>query len=229
MLTYTFSKREKVLIAIMAVVLIGVLWWKFVFEGVNNRLTQLDSDIATAQNTLVVEQAKAANITRMKAQLEAWRASGIPMKTMPTYDNIKPLSIELNRILGGATTYTLKFDDVSTGADAKKDEEQSSASTDSVQRGVTLSFDCDSYATARAILSALVDGEYPCSIDSLSIVDNSVRNGARSTADAGKAFSTTAHLTFYEKLPPEIVAANKAAADAKAQAEAAAAEASSAA
>lgn len=226
MLTYTFSKREKILIAIMAVVLIGVLWWKFVFEGVNNRLTQLDSDIATAQSTLVIEQAKASSIQQMKAQLEAWRASGIPMKTMPSYDNIKPLSSELNNILGAAATYTLKFDDVITGAD---DEKESNVNANTAQRGVTLSFDCDSYVTARSILSALVEGKYPCSIDSISITDNSARNGSRTPTNVGNPFSTSAHLTFYEKLPDEIVAANQAAADAKAQAEAAAAEASSAA
>lgn len=227
MLTYTFSQREKIMIALLAVVLIAVLWYKFIFEGVQSQLSSLDVEIANAQDELVISNYKVANIKQIEGRLERYRNSGASMKVMPTYDNIRPLSASLNATLQAATTYTLRFDEIGSGSkDSSGGEGAAATSNDAVQRGVTLSFDCDSYATVRTILSALVEGEFPCTIDSLSITDNTVRNGTRTSASTGSAVSATAHLTFYEKLSAAQIQANAqaAAAAAAAEAEAAAAE-----
>ncbi len=214
MLTYTFSQREKLMLAFLTILLLGVLWYKFVFEGVNNQLESLDSQIATAQDTLIVDSYKINTMRQMQEALEGYQSEGATMKVMPNFDNIGPLTAELNGTLSAATTYKLEFDKKSS--DDKSEEEANAASADTMQRGVKLEFDCDSYATARSILSALVGGKFPCTIDSLSIIDNSVRNGTRLATNTGSAFSVTAHLTFYEKFTSEQIAANRAAAAAAA-------------
>ena len=88
----------------------------------------------------------------------------------------------------------MKFEDVTSG------------DSDTVRRGVELSYGCSSYQEARVILNTLVHGVFPCSIDDFTLTDNTAKlsaGGSASNAGSGSSnaqpYSVQAHLTFYER------------------------------
>jgi hypothetical protein len=196
MLTYTFSKREKALIVVFAVFLLVLAWYQFVFVNVQDQVSALNADIATAQDTVTTDTAKVSELKTMRAAIEQYKAEGLSPRTMPSYDNTQNLMNLLNAQLSGTTEYSIKFGDLDTTSESGV-----------VLRGADLSFGCNSYADAKTVLASLAQGAYPCSIDSLAITDNTASKSSSGTSVVGSgtsssttpSFSVTAHLTFYEK------------------------------
>lgn len=195
MLTYTFSRREKGLLAVLACVLVLVLWYQFVFVNVQNQTTALDGRINDAKDQLVVDQAKITQMSSMQKSIDGYKSQGLVPTNMPKYDNMQNLMTILNTTLSQTENYTLKFDDLDT-------KEAGVA-----KRGVSLTFGCASYDAAKATISSLQKGIYTCSVDSVSITDTAASKttstsniGSGSTSTASKsAYAVVAHLTFYEK------------------------------
>lgn len=195
MLTYTFSRREKVLILVLTIILVIFAWYQFVYVNIQNQLSTLDQQIAEVQDTQVIDAAKIQKMNTMQKAISEYQAEGLVKKTMPAYDNQQNVMNELNGLLATTTNYSLTFDALDTGT------------AGFVKRGVTLVFGCGSYADAELILTNLSTGAYPCSIDSMNIVDNTantststtsysvVGSGSTSTASV----SVSAHAVFTEK------------------------------
>lgn len=184
MITYKLSRREKALLVVFIIVLIALAWFAFVYRGTTDQYNKLESEIKATESAIEVDTVRVAQMNTMKQVIEQRKAEGAVKAQIPEYDNLKPLMDELNRIMGAAATYSLAFDQL-----------DSTTSTEYVYRGVRIDFSCDSYAAAESIVNALANGAYPCVIDSVSIVDGSVRYGS----DARVSAST--HVTFIEKQP----------------------------
>jgi hypothetical protein len=194
MLSYTFSKREKALIVLLALIAIAILWYQLIFKNAQESVARVDSEIEAVQDEMIVDTAKAGQIDNMRAAIQQYKTSGINPVEMPNYDNVQPLMAQLNGTLAPTLGYTLKFEDVTSG------------DSDTVRRGVELSYGCSSYQEARVILNALVHGVFPCSIDDFTLTDNTAKlsaGGSASNAGSGSSnaqpYAVTAHLTFYEK------------------------------
>ena len=191
MLDYTFSKREKVLLVILALIAIGILYYQVIYRNVQDQLDSLNSQISEAQDETVTATAKLSKMKTMQAAIDSYKAAGLKATEMPSYDNITPLMAELNTTLASSSDYTLSFDDVDT-------------SSTTVERGVDLTFGASSYASARSILDSLLQGSYPCSLDEFTITDNSATQSTSKgytvvTGTASSNVSVTAHFTFYEQ------------------------------
>jgi uncharacterized protein YxeA len=194
MLDYTFSKREKVLLVILALIAIGILYYQVIYRNVQDQLDSLNSQISEAQDETVTATAKLSKMKTMQAAIDSYKAAGLKATEMPSYDNITPLMAELNTTLASSSDYTLSFDDVDT-------------SSTTVERGVDLTFGASSYASARSILDSLLQGSYPCSLDEFTITDNSAEivSSTKSSSVVGSGttsssnVSVTAHFTFYEQ------------------------------
>lgn len=194
MLTYTFSKREKVLLVVLACILVLVAWYAFVFQNVNNQISSLNSQIATTQEQVTVDTAKLAQMNSMQKTIDANKEKGVKAKTLPKYDNVQALMAALNTTLSGKQ-FTIKFDNLDWSTSGL------------VKRGATMSVGCDSYADAKAVVTALEQGAYPCTVDTVSISDNTVKTtsaysnvGSGSSSSVASAnFSVTVHCTYYEK------------------------------
>lgn len=196
MLTYTFSRREKVLILALAIILIIFAWYQFVYVNVQNQISTLSQQIAEVQDAQVIDAAKIQKMNSMQKAIDQYKAEGLAKTTMPAYDNQQNVMNELNGLLATTTNYSLTFDALDTGT------------TGFVKRGVTLVFGCGSYADAELILTNLSTGVYPCSIDSMNIVDNTASTSTSATSysvvGSGSTTSTasvsvSAHATFTEK------------------------------
>ena len=191
MLTYSLSRREKALLLALAIILVGLAWFVFVFQRTTNQITEIESEIAAADTQVTAAETRVTRMHAMQATIDKYKAAGVSPTTVPTFDNMTPLMAELNGIMGMTSTYTLAFDDLDT-----------ETSTEYVLRGVTVDFGCDSFVTAENVIRALAKGHYPCSIDSVQITDGTANLLSRvPTGDGSGDVRAKVHVTFFEKYP----------------------------
>ncbi|MDO4403714.1 MAG: hypothetical protein Q4C09_01635 [Atopobiaceae bacterium] len=183
MLTYTFSKREKIMLAILGVLLIAIGWFELVYVNTTDQIRTIEQQIETTNSNITLEQTKLAKKKEMERVIEQRKAEGAKATPIPEYDNIRPLMAELNNVMSKAENYTLSFDALDT------------ESTEYVLRGVGMEFGCSSYAAAEEIIALIADGPYPCIIDAVNISDA----GATNVRSNGSNVKAKIHVIFYEK------------------------------
>ena len=104
----SLSKRETVLLVIMILLIIGIGYYKFILEPINNSvdnymmMTQDEQD-QIMQNTALIQKKKS-----MEAELEELFAQGTPT-AIPSFDNAGILMVQLHSILDDSLDYTLSF------------------------------------------------------------------------------------------------------------------------
>ena len=177
MLSYTFSKREKVLLVVLALILVGVAWFMLVYQGTAREAASLDAQIANVQTEIAVSNGRAAQVEQMRREIEQRKEAGMQPSVVPDYDNLAPLMAELNRVLSGTSSYSMSFDEVDAASGGAY-----------VMRGIEFTFENASFAQAEATVESLVFGPYACSVDSLDV--NSTSNGA---------VTTTIHIVYRER------------------------------
>ena len=185
MLTYSLSKREKLLVLVLALILVALAWFMLVFQRTGDEITSLESQIANVESEIGVDQARIVQMNSMKSAIEEYEAAGKKAVEVPSYDNMKPLMSELNSVMKATDTYSISFDELNADS-----------ASGYVQRGVKIVFGCGSYDAAKTIVNALADGKFPCVIDAISITDNAAGGSSRSS---GSSVSVTLHLTYLEK------------------------------
>ena len=188
MLTYTFTKREKALLLVLALVVVVIVWFVFVYQSTANRVTELDSEIATVNSEITTSEARVAQLNQMRTTIDQRKAAGVQPTVMPAYDNMRSLMVELNKIMSAADTYTLSFDQLAL------DEKGN------VERGVRVDYGTASIAKAESIVRAFANGTYPCRIDSVAITDTSGRSNSRTSSAATSKASASIHVTFFESV-----------------------------
>lgn len=186
MLTYTFSMREKVMLAVLAFVVIGILWYQFVFMNIQNQITTINAQIASAQDELVIAQSQAAALQQMQAKIDEYQAQGVKAITMPDFDNTQNLMAYLNSVLSGTRGYSMSFEDPTM-----------SEEDNMVHRSGTITFSSTSYEEARSVVESIAHGPYPCHIDAMGIADSSV--GSTSSSSNDSPVTTNLQVTYLEK------------------------------
>ena len=189
---HEFTKREKVLLVFLGVLLLGLLYYKFLLTPINDKITSIQSDMASDQTLIDTSMPQMIKLNKMKTELETLKNSG-DSQPLPEYDNSKKLMDELHLILSGASSYTLNFNST-TEADAI------------VRRPIVMSFTAGSYQAARAIIDRLHQSSYT----------NQIADLAFSTDDEN-GVQVNLTITFYELdsnyTPPAATAATDTAAE----------------
>ena len=186
MLSYTFSRREKTLILVLALIVIGLVWYVLVYQRTTNEIANIDGEMGMTQTEITQAQTQVTQMNSMKAVIDDYKARGVSPTPVPNYDNSAAVMAELNGVLATTDTYSLAFDAVTS----------STTASDYMLRGVRVNFSCASRGAAESIIRSLASGPYPCSIDSISLSDAAVGN-ARSSAAA--PVTVTAHITYLER------------------------------
>lgn len=185
MLKYSFSTREKTLIAVFAVIILALLWYVFVFQNIDNQVREVDAKIATAQDKIGIDSAKLAQQQSMQDAIERYQQSGANPVAVPKYDNIQNVMAQLNSVLAGTSNYSMTFEDITTN------------DAGNIERGVALTFGCSSYDQAVSVLTSLARGQYPCRIEDFTITGGSTGSSA-GFSSSGAAYTVTAHLIYIE-------------------------------
>lgn len=172
-----FSTREKVLLVILALLLIGVGYFKLLLEPINESIDNYTQLASSEQDAMLQGTAQLVQLRQMEQELEAIFESGDAVP-LPAYDNAEGLLVELNHILAASTEYTLNFGtaDMLDGGYI-------------VRRPLSLQFSAKNYAAARGILAALHDSANVNQISDLSV---------SLPEDPEKGVQVTCSVTFYE-------------------------------
>lgn len=184
MLTYTFSRREKFLIATLSLLLLVIGWYQLVFVTTTDQVRSLEGRIQGVEDEITEAETKISKMAEMKRVIAKRVQEGAKTTPIPDYDNIKPLMKELDGLMAKTNNYTLSFDsiDFDTG--------------EYILRGVGMDFGCDSYEQADTIMRAIVNGPYPCIIDAVDIFA-----GKMSSSTGNSKFKAYVHVVFYERSP----------------------------
>ena len=177
---HEFTRKEKFLILLLCLILVGLAYYQFVDQPVRTALNNAHAERDSLNEELVTVQAKLRVMRRMRKELEEIRDSG-KVSEMKSYNNSKPEIALLNDILRGTPDYTISF------ANVTRDGDQ-------IRRNFTLRFTTDSYETVQRIVKELSESPYRCLIGDFKI---SVNRG--STLQDG-VLTVTMTATFFETM-----------------------------
>ena len=88
MMGYTFSRREKALLVVLALLAVAGIWYQFVFVGTQDTISRLNAQIADVQDQKATDAARVMQTKRMSEEIERCKAAGIAPAEIPAYDNV---------------------------------------------------------------------------------------------------------------------------------------------
>ena len=103
-----FTKREKILLLVLAVLVIGLGYYKFVLQPINSKISDYRNMESELQLEYEQNQIKAARINMMEKEIQKAQADGIK-RTVAPYDNSVNLMPELYGIMNSSIYYSLDF------------------------------------------------------------------------------------------------------------------------
>ena len=175
-----FTTREKLLILLLCLILVGLAYYQFVDQPVRTALTNAHAERDSLNTELTDVQAKLKVMRRMRDEMEDVTGSGT-VSEMRSYNNSKPEIALLNDILRDTPEYSITF------ANVTRDGDQ-------IRRNFSLSFTADSYETVQRVIKQLTNSPYRCLVGDLKI---SVARGG--TMEEGP-ISVNATATFFETM-----------------------------
>lgn len=218
MLMRNFTRREKVMLVILVLVLMVGLYFLCVHRPVENRLEELELEKEDLELQTTVATVKLSQRNKMKAELdEIFALPKDQITVMPPYNNLEALMVQ--------------FDSIFMGLEPKLSFPEVRFAEGIATRPIEFEFDAPGYDQARAILTRLTRTGQRALLDGLSIrpMDTVVtdRSGMLQNRTAGgdiktESVSVKGTIYFYE-LAPESLKQEQAEAAAKAEAEAKAA------
>lgn len=167
MIKREFTTREKALLVVLAVIILGLLYYLGAYRINKEGLDERNQRITGLQEEIMVESVKASRMKAMEKNLKMI-ASGEMRETapIPDFDNTQPLVRTLNGIAATAAKYNMNFGEIVS-------------ENGLARRPVSMAFEVNSYDTAVSIIRSLANCEYRSLIKSLDISgkDKSLRQG----------------------------------------------------
>lgn len=171
-----FTKREKIMLLVLAVLVIGIGYYKFVLQPINDKVSEYKNMESEVQLEYEQNQIKAARVSIMEKEIEEAKAKGI-RRTIAAYDNSANLMPELYRIMKSTIDYSMDFGEIVFEDTV-------------VRRPVSITYETSTYKQARAIIDKLYKSQYAMQIDDLTI---------QTTDATDKSVVTTyISITFFE-------------------------------
>jgi len=149
-----FTRNEKILIVILALILLGLAYYQFVDKTVRGSIVNAQSEASMLETELAAAQARLAAAQQVKNSMDELEASG-QKSWMGSYNNSKAEVAFLNTILADTLQYSVTFSDVTrTG--------------DQIRRSFTLEYRTAGYASAHEIMARLCQSHDRCIVSDAS-------------------------------------------------------------
>lgn len=203
------TRREKVLLGFLAVLLIAAAYYLLVHRTVVDTMARIAAEKQTIETEILINEAKAQKLATMKKELAEIESQGVK-SVVPEYDNLSKEIVFLNSILSGTTDYTINFSSLTT--------------TEGIARRVTnLEFTSSSYTQSCKIIEELQNCEYCCRLGDVIMEPIAQYNGEYFSVVQGygsydadysilrNPLSVKVSMTFYEKVASQEAAAPEAA------------------
>ena len=149
-----FTRTEKILIAVLTLILLGLVYYQFVEKTVRSSITNAQSEASMLQTELDAAQARLAAAQNIKNSMDELEASG-QKSWMGSYNNSKAEVTFLNAILADTLQYSVTFANVTRAGDQ-------------IRRSFTLEYRTDSYASAHEIMARLSQSHDRCIVSDAS-------------------------------------------------------------
>ena len=181
-LSRDFSKKEKILILFLVIVLIVLGYYQFIHKKVVSDIKSADAEYEALRTELTAVNAKVAALTKMQNEINDI-SSGGTVSIMPSYNNSKAVNQLLNDILRDTVDYSLTFADVTRNGDQ-------------IRRSVSVQFTARDYSTVQNVLGQLAESPYRCIVREINCTTGSVRN----RNNYSNVVNVTATVIFYETM-----------------------------
>jgi Tfp pilus assembly protein PilN len=153
-LSRDFTRTEKILIAVLALILLGLFYYQFVEKTVRQSIANAQSDAQMLQTELDAAQARLMAANNIKNSMDALEASG-QKSWMGSYNNSRAEVAFLNTILADTLQYSVTFSNVTRAGNQ-------------IRRSFTLEYRTGSYASAHEIMARLSQSHDRCLVSDAS-------------------------------------------------------------
>ena len=172
------SKREMILIIVLAVILAGMVYYRFVEMTVSKSMEKAQETIETNQTEVDLSTAKLAQLKSMDKKLNDFESSGAGY--LASYNNVKKEIQVLDRILKPTTEYSMSLSDpVETG--------------DLIRRDMSIRFTTGNFAQTYSVLKDFEKCEYRNIVKDISY-------GLSMTREGKSVAGVNMNVTFYETI-----------------------------
>ena len=189
-LSRDFTRAEKIILVILALVLVGLAYYQFVYKMVAESIQKAHAEAEAIRVEMTGVNAKIQRMEEMQAELETIQ-SNPHASYMGSYNNSKEELAFLNDVLGGALQYNITFSNVTRDGDQ-------------IRRNFSLQFTTEDYASMERIISRLCDGKLRCLINdisySVSRYNYSAADRERYGVDWYERVNVNCTATFFETM-----------------------------
>ena len=187
-----FTTKERILIVLLILVLLGLVYYRFVDQNVRTAIANSESEAQMLQTQLDAAQAKLAAAKKVQKTMDDLEASG-ELSWMGSYNNSKAEVAFLNNILADTMEYKIDFDNVTR-------------SGDQIRRSFKLQYKTTDYAAAQAIMRKLCAGDNRCLIGDVKCTI--ANDGTVAMQQSATFYETMVGGTPDAALPRDAAAAN---------------------
>jgi len=177
-LSRDFTLKERILILLLCLVLVGLAYYRFVDQPVRSAITQAESQKAAIETELVAARAKLAELEKMQSEIDEVSALE-SFRPMPSYSNREAVNQLLNDTLG-QMDYSITFSNITRN-------------NNQVRRNISLTFTATDYKMVKQVIQSLTDAPFRCMVDNISFSSVTARNYQT-------AFRVNLTATFYETM-----------------------------
>ena len=148
-----FTRREKLTLFGLLILLIGILYFQCVDRPVRTSINAAKAEALEIETEMSVVAAKVRQLTRMQNELDDVKGSGV-LSRMESYYNCSAEISFLYDILAETQQYNIEFSDITRNGDQ-------------IRRNFTLKFRTRDYDAMRNVITRLCASEYRCLVDEI--------------------------------------------------------------
>ena len=145
-LSRDFTRREKILLLILALVLVGLVYYRVVYVNVEKRIASANAAAESLQLELNEAEKTLAGLEAMREEVDSYKAGG-DISRMGSYNDSSSEITFLNDTLKNTLEYTIAFTDVTRNGDQ-------------IRRNFTLQYQTAGYEEAAEIMRKLLTGKH---------------------------------------------------------------------
>ena len=178
-----FTLPEKILLLVLALILLGLVYYWFVDQTVRSSITASNIEAEGIQIQMDAVEKRVLYLQSLQNSMDELEAAG-NLSWMGSYNNSKAEVAFLNDVLADTLEYSISFAAVTR-------------SGDQIRRDFSLQFTAPDYQAMWNIINDLTGVEYRCLIGNLSCSLNKIRY--RDRTEYG-ALSASVTATFFETM-----------------------------
>ena len=170
-----FTRFEKILLVVLALILLGLVYYRFIYVNVVESIAAYEADYQETQKDLEALQERVDYLGGIQESMDALEDEG-KLSWMASYNNSKEEVRFLNDILADTLNYSISFANVTRVGDQ-------------IRRSFTLTYRTNGYKAAQDIIEKLLASKNRCLVSNIN-----------SNIGTDGIVSMTQSATFYETM-----------------------------